>query len=74
MLRHSREMTRHHRDRIIAKRKELYQWLYGGSVPLHLPKYSTHHRYCWMCSELSAREQRLRRTKFDWRDELANYQ
>lgn len=54
MLRHSRAMARHHRERVIARRQKLFTVIWGWdkhkTTPGTLSKYSAHHHYCFMCS------------------------
>jgi hypothetical protein len=68
MLRHSRAMTRHHRQRIINKRLHQYKkWC--NWVPEHvgvLSKRPLHHYHCELCDG-----ERFKREKFDWKSEIA---
>lgn len=58
MLRHSRAMTRHHRERIIKKKKKQLDaiWINGWEGQTNndlgrLAKHSWHHHACSMCTE-----------------------
>jgi DNA polymerase II large subunit len=67
MLRHSRAMTRHHRNRVIkskAKRmlNEFYPYSHWLPEPIgKLAKYAAHHHACSMCTTKYKRDH-----KKDW--------
>lgn len=68
MLRHPRDMTRHHRQRLIQKRLHQYHKWFNW-VPDNigrLSKGSLHHHHCPYCSG-----EHYKREKFDWRNEIA---
>lgn len=68
MLRHPREMTRHHRQRMIQKRFNQHRsWV--NWIPDHigrLSKGSLHHYHCEWCGG-----EHYKRERFDWRSEIA---
>jgi hypothetical protein len=68
MLRHPREMTRHHRQRVIQKRlhqyKKWFNWIPEKTGMLS--KQSLHHHHCEYCNGPY-----YKRERFDWRNEIA---
>lgn len=63
---HTRDMIRHHRQRIIAKRRELFSSInYNNYVPEHLAKYSGHSHSCDYCSRRYERS----KAKYDWKQD-----
>lgn len=69
MLRHSREMTRHHRERVINDRQKKFKFWFNGWVPEpvgQLSKYKLHSHHCELCNW-----RHYERERFDWRSEIA---
>lgn len=54
MLRHSRAMARHHRERVIKRRQKLFDVIWHGGyqdTPGTLAKFSAHHHECYFCKQ-----------------------